>query len=52
MMEINGKRIQLSEGQGIEVAPGMPHQFINESSADVRLLVISHPATVGDRIEV
>ncbi len=52
MMEINGKRIQLSEGQGIEVAPGMPHQFINESSADVRFLVISHPATVGDRIEV
>lgn len=52
IMEINGKRIQLSEGQGIEVAPETPHQFMNKSSADVRFLVISHPATVGDRIEV
>ncbi|MBD9363066.1 cupin domain-containing protein [Methylomonas fluvii] len=52
IMEINGKRIQLSEGQGIEVAPETPHQLINESSADVRFLVISHPATIGDRIEV
>ena len=52
IMEINGKRIQLSEGQGIEVAPGTPHQFMNESTDDVQFLVISHPATVGDRIEV
>ena len=52
IMEINGKRIQLTEGQGIEVAPGTPHQFRNESSADVQFLVISHPATLSDRVEV
>ncbi|WGS84001.1 cupin domain-containing protein [Methylomonas sp. UP202] len=52
IMEINGKRIQLSQGQGIEVAPGTPHQFVNESIADVEFLVISLPATTGDRIEV
>ncbi|MGZ0079830.1 cupin domain-containing protein [Methylomonas sp. LW13] len=52
ILEINGKRIPLSEGQGIEVDPGTPHQFLNESSADVRFLVISHPATLGDRLEV
>jgi mannose-6-phosphate isomerase-like protein (cupin superfamily) len=52
IMEINGELIQLSEGQGLEVTPGIPHQFRNESSADVEFLVISHPTTVGDRIEV
>jgi mannose-6-phosphate isomerase-like protein (cupin superfamily) len=52
IMEINGERIQLSEGQGIEVAPSTPHQFANESSADVQFLVISHPATLSDRVEV
>ncbi|TAL41642.1 MAG: cupin domain-containing protein [Methylovulum sp.] len=52
VIEINGKPILLSEGQGIEVAPGAPHQFRNESSADVQFLVISHPATQGDRVEV
>ncbi len=52
VLEINGKRVALTEGQGIEVAPGMPHQFINESPADVHFLVISHPTTRGDRVEL
>jgi mannose-6-phosphate isomerase-like protein (cupin superfamily) len=39
-------------GQGIEVAPGVPHQFMNESVEDVHFLVVSHPTTRGDRVEV
>ncbi|MEO6146425.1 MAG: cupin domain-containing protein [Sulfuriferula sp.] len=52
VIEINGERVTLAEGQGIEVTPGAPHQFINESSADVHFLVVSHPSTRGDRVEV
>jgi mannose-6-phosphate isomerase-like protein (cupin superfamily) len=52
MMEINGERVPLAAGQGIEVAPGVPHQFMNESNDDVNFLVISHPSTRGDRVDV
>lgn len=51
VLEINGERISLTEGQGLEVAPGIPHQFMNESSADVHFLVISHPSTRNDRVD-
>lgn len=52
VIETNGERITLNEDQGLEVAPGISHQFINESPEDVHFLVISHPSTRGDRIEV
>jgi mannose-6-phosphate isomerase-like protein (cupin superfamily) len=52
IIEINGERVILAEGQGIEVAPGIPHQFINESPEDVHFLVVSHPNTRGDRVEI
>ncbi len=51
-IKINGERVTIKEGQGLEVAPSIPHQFINESSADVHFLVVSHPSTRGDRVEV
>ena len=51
VIEADGVRVPLSSGQGLEVAPGVPHQFINESANDVHFLVISHPSTRGDRIE-
>ena len=51
-IEIDGERVALTEGQGIEVEPGVPHQFMNESPTDVHFLVISHPSTRGDRVEV
>lgn len=50
VIEINGERISLMKGQGLEVAPGIPHQFMNESPEDVHFLVVSHPSTKGDRI--
>jgi mannose-6-phosphate isomerase-like protein (cupin superfamily) len=52
IIEADGERVALSEGQGLEMPPGVPHQFINESFEDVHFLVISHPTTRGDRTEV
>jgi mannose-6-phosphate isomerase-like protein (cupin superfamily) len=42
----------LEKGQGLEIAPGTRHQFMNQSSADVHFLVISVPSTPGDRVEL
>jgi len=52
IIEMDSERIPLNEGQGIEVKPGTPHRFGNESTEDVHFLVISHPASHGDRIEI
>ncbi len=50
-MEIDGRRVELRERQGLEVPPGVPHQFRNESDAEVVFLVVSAPMAHGDRIE-
>lgn len=44
--------IILRKGQGIEIAPNVPHQFKNQSNADVHFLVISTPPTRGDRVNL
>jgi mannose-6-phosphate isomerase-like protein (cupin superfamily) len=49
-LELAGARQQVRAHQGVEVAPGVPHQIFNESNADVEFLVISQPTTRGDRI--
>jgi len=51
VIEMHGERVALAEGEGLEVAPGTPHRFVNESDADVHFLVISHPSTRGDRVD-
>lgn len=43
---------RLQPMQGIEVAPGVPHQARNASSEEVRFLVISSPTTRGDRVDL
>ena len=52
VIEINGEHVALGEGQGIEIPPGLPHQFMNQSPEDVHFLVISHPNARDDRVEV
>ncbi len=52
VIEINGERKVLQAQQGIEIAPGVVHQFCNESSSEVTFLVISAPKSHGDRINV
>jgi mannose-6-phosphate isomerase-like protein (cupin superfamily) len=41
----------LYAGEGIEIAPGIPHRICNVSTEGLRFLVISAPSTAGDRIE-
>ena len=51
VIEVNGERVTLQKGQGLEVSPGIAHQFMNESPEDVHFLVFSHPSTNDDRVE-
>ena len=50
VMEVEGRRIRLSSGQGIHIPPGTRHQIRNESNERVELMVISNPPSHGDRI--
>ncbi len=49
-LEIDGKREVLAAQQGVEVAPGLPHQMMNQSENATEFLVISQPTTQGDRV--
>src|SRR5687767_11270012 len=49
-MRLEDHQLVLEKGQGLEIAPGTRHQFMNQSSADVHFLVISVPSTPGDRV--
>lgn len=51
-LEMQGETFQLHAQEGLEVAPGVPHQMKNTSDSDVEFLVISHPQTRGDRVTV
>ena len=52
MIEVDGKRRELRERQGLEIPPGVAHQFRNESNAEVVFLVVSVPMSHGDRVNV
>jgi mannose-6-phosphate isomerase-like protein (cupin superfamily) len=52
LIEIEGRAILVRAGSGIRVLPGLKHQIRNPSSAAVRFLVISQPASHGDRWDV
>jgi len=49
-MELAGQFHTLAVGQGLEIAPGEPHQAINQAGRDVCFLVISQPPSHGDRV--
>jgi len=49
-LEIDGRREILRAHEGLEVPPEMPHQIFNESNQAVEFLVISQPASYGDRV--
>ncbi len=51
-IEINGRREVLHTHEGLEVPPETPHQMFNESSQAVEFLVVSQPASHGDRVLV
>ena len=49
-MEMDGQTQVLSAREGIEIAPGVVHQAINASAADVWFTVTSVPPSHGDRV--
>ena len=49
LMEVEGETTLVGAGSGIRILPGKRHQIRNPSSSPVRLLVISHPKSHGDR---
>ena len=52
VIEAGGELVTVTEGQGLEIGPGTPHRFMNRSDAEVTFLVVSHPATRGDRTDL
>ncbi|HEX3472971.1 MAG TPA: cupin domain-containing protein [Silvibacterium sp.] len=48
-MEVEGHLYPLLARQGLEIAPGQPHQALNRSGSSARFLVISQPPSHGDR---
>lgn len=52
VIEVDGSEFTLKPQQGIEIPPGVAHQFRNESNVEVRFLVISVPKAHGDRVLV
>lgn len=52
LLEVAGQRHVLPAQTGLEIDPGVPHQFRNESDHDVVFLVISQPPAQGDRLPV
>lgn len=51
-IEFDGQSVSLGAGQGVHVPPQVVHRFVNASVREVVFLVISSPATGGDRTEV
>ena len=49
VMEVEGVVHTLGARTALEIAPGVAHQARNDSSADVRFLVVSQPPSHGDR---
>ena len=48
-LELNGTVFVLGVQDGLEIAPGLPHQISNQSDEPVEFLVISQPHSHGDR---
>lgn len=51
-MELDGETHHISAHHGIEIPPQAKHQAQNTSTADVEFIVISHPTTRGDRVDI
>lgn len=49
VMEVDGRSLALTAGEGIWIPTGVAHQIKNDSGDDVHFLVISQPPSHGDR---
>ncbi len=50
-LEVEHHDFMLRAGQGLEIAPGQAHKAMNQSQADVRVLVTSQPPSHDDRFD-
>ncbi|MCK9906993.1 cupin domain-containing protein, partial [Microbacteriaceae bacterium K1510] len=48
-LEMAGEVFHIAAHEGVEVAPGVPHQMRNDTDEAIEFLVISQPTTRGDR---
>ena len=51
-MQVGNDALVLNQGEGVEIPPGVEHQFQNKSDEDVSFLVVSFPKSHGDRVNV
>ena len=51
-LEFDDRSVTFGPGQGVHVPPGVTHRFANASAQEVVFLVVSSPATAGDRTDV
>ncbi len=49
-LEVDHRDFVLQTGEGLEISPGQQHQALNRSTGLVRMLVVSQPASHGDRV--
>jgi mannose-6-phosphate isomerase-like protein (cupin superfamily) len=49
VMEVDGRPIILTAGEGIWIPAGTSHQIRNDSGGEVHFLVVSQPPSHGDR---
>jgi mannose-6-phosphate isomerase-like protein (cupin superfamily) len=49
VLDMAGVPMELHPGEGLEIAPGVPHQMKNSGTEDVEFLVVSQPQSHGDR---
>ncbi len=48
-LEAGDETQELAAGEGLEVAPGAPHQMSNPSDSELEFIVVSQPHSHGDR---
>jgi len=51
-LRLSQERIGLTEQDGIEILPNIPHQMINETNDVLELMVVSTPSANKDKIIV
>ena len=51
-MKTDGQNIVLVQGMALQTQPETDHAIANESSKEIRFLVISAPSTRSDRHEI
>ena len=52
LVDTDGRNVALALGMALHIQPGTDHAIANESSNEIKFLVISVPSTRSDRHEI